>query len=169
MCDRHREKYRVRQKERSSWKWYNMVSLQNGINNLAIVQAKYKKSCLLWLSSGIGVIDVRHWRQCPLRLFHSKPCCSISYLHFWQRGAEFQVTQRYKPVLVAPKHSGFLLYFISLNSLNSFPVSIQRAIHMYTQAVQPTWKNTKWMYEKLSKIASWDGTIIVEFLTTCIG
>ena len=38
----------------------------------------------------------------------------ISYLHFWRCGVEFQVTQRYKSLVVAPKHSPFFFTSIPL-------------------------------------------------------
>ena len=51
-------------------------------------------------------------------------------------GAEFKVTQRYKSVVVAPKHLDFFLYFIFPLIPEIISNVHKRAIHMYTQAVQ---------------------------------
>ena len=114
MCDRHREKYRVRQKERSSWKWYNMVSLQNGIKNLAIVQAKYKKSCLLWLSSGIGVLtsdnDVSAHLDCSI------PSLAVPF-HICIFGSVVQNFKSHRDINQFLSHQNIRVFFFT-----SFPL-----------------------------------------------
>ena len=62
---------------------------------------------LVPFTSDIDVMDL-------LTLFDSRLHRTISYLHFWRCGAEFQITQRYKSLVVAPKHSRFFFTSVPL-------------------------------------------------------